>query len=234
MWKSIKAFYDSKEWELFRKQYILSHSKEKGVICSRCGEPIATSKHIILHHTPIELSLENVNDYNVSLNKDNVRIDCFDCHNKDHERFGHGNSYFKKRHNGIYIVYGPPLSGKTTFVLNSINPGDLVVDMDRLYEAVSFQPIYCKPDNLKFNVLALRNMLIDNIKTRFGMFNAAYIIGGYPKLFDRERLAKTIGAELVFIEATKEKCMKRLESCKDRNVAEWREYIERWFAEYTK
>jgi hypothetical protein len=110
--------------------------------------------------------------------------------------------------------------------------GDIVLDMDRLWEAITMQPEYIKPNNVRFNVFALRDNLLDQIKTRYGQWYDAYIIGGYPDANERERLVKTLGAELIYCEATEQECYdRRRESGKP---AEWDEYIKKWWADYRR
>lgn len=38
----------------------------------------------------------------------------------------------------VILVCGPPASGKTTFVRNHMVPGDIVVDLDAIMQAISF------------------------------------------------------------------------------------------------
>lgn len=220
----LKSFYNSEKWQKFRMAII----SERGPICETCGKVIADPKDIELDHYPIELTPENVNDVNISLNPDNVKIRCHDCHNKRHNRFGH------KPEKAVYIVYGPPMSGKTTYVKKNMQRGDIVVDMDRLYAAVSMLPYYDKPDNLLSNVRGIYNLLLDNIKTRYGRWNNAWIIGGYADKYKRERLANDLGAELIFCDVSKEECIRRLELDEDRRLRknEWVEYINKWFEQY--
>ncbi|MBH1941645.1 HNH endonuclease [Mobilitalea sibirica] len=231
----LHTFYNSDEWLIFREQYILEHIKiNKGVICSKCGKHIINRGDIQLHHTPIELTEDNYKDVNISMNKDNIELICRSCHNKEHGRFCGGGH--KRREKAVYIIYGPPMSGKTTYVYENMEPGDLIVDMDRLYHAVSLRPMYDKPDNLKYNVFSIRNHIIDNIKTRYGGFRTAWIIGGYPEKFTREKLAEDIGAELIYVETSKELCIERLECCNDYRAEhkdEWVQYIEKWFEDYS-
>ena len=87
--------------------------------------------------------------------------------------------------------------------------GDIVLDIDALWQAITFQDEYVKPNNCRFNVFKLRDELLDQIKTRYGKWNDAYIIGGYPDKYERERLAQSIGAELIYCESTKEECIAR-------------------------
>lgn len=227
MWNSTKAFYDSKEWKVFRENLIIDRTNSYGLSCSKCNKNILKEK-IILHHKQ-ELTKENVNDYNISLNPDNIEMLCLDCHNKEHSRFGY------KKSKGVYIVYGPPFSGKTSYVLDNKTDLDLVIDLDRIYEAITMLERYNKPSALRFNVFDIRDTLIDNILTKRGNFESAWIIGGYPNKVERERLAKKLGAELIYIDTTKEECLSRLKLCNDyRKVKEkeWSKYIEEWFDMY--
>jgi len=220
----LKSFYASDEWINFRLLLI----NERGNKCEKCGRTIAKSIEIIGHHT-IELTPENVCDYNISLNPKNVILVCFDCHNQIHHRFGH------KPTKDVCIVYGPPLAGKKTFIRQQISRGDLVVDIDQLYTAVSMLPYYDKPDNLLVNVRGIHNQLLDNIKTRYGKWNNAWIIGGYADRYKREKLAADLGAELIFCYVSQDECLRRLELDEDRRYRqdEWAGYIHKWFEEYT-
>lgn len=227
MWKNTKAFYDSWQWKDFRRDLIIERTTEDGLRCEKCNKQIL-NETIILHHI-VELTNENVNDYNISLNPEVIEISCLDCHNKEHNRFG----YKKKR--GIYIVYGPPFSGKTSYVLNNKSNLDLVIDLDRIYEAITMLERYNKPSALRFNVFDIRDTLIDNILTRRGNFESAWIIGGYANKVERERLAKKLGAELIYIDTTKEECLNRLKVCEDfrkEKEKEWEKYILEWFENY--
>lgn len=219
----LHSFYTSKRWRDFRKVII----SERKPICETCGKLISNPLDCEIDHYPIELTVDNVHDVTISLNPDNVRVSCHDCHDKRHNRFG-------KISRGVHIIYGPPLAGKKTYVLANMMRGDIVVDMDRLYAAVSLMDIYDKPDSLKRNVFALRDTLIDNIKTRTGKWQSAWIIGGYPEKYRREQLADELGAELIYIEASREECIERLaadEHRKERYI-EWEGYIDRWFEQY--
>jgi len=219
----LHTFYGSTVYRNFRLAIIA----ERGPRCEECGEIVANTRELHLHHM-IELTPDNVHDYTISLNPQLVKLVCHRCHNKIHGRFG------ARRERGVYLVYGPPLAGKQEFVAGQKTRGDLVVCMDRLYEAVSMQPVYDKPDNLFSNVIDIYNQLLDHIRTRRGKWINAWIIGGYPDKFKRERTADELGAELIFIEASREECLSRLESDPQLRPmqTEWRGYIEKWFEQY--
>lgn len=223
----LQSFYASKEYRNFRMALILKRAVNGIVICEDCGQPITKSSDIHLDHK-VELTPENVHDKNISLNPALAKLIHKGCHDKRHHRFGYNPP--KK----VYLVYGPPMSGKTTFVLENMERGDLVVDMNTLYRAVSMRPYYDKPNNLLSNIIGLRQLLIDNVKTRYGKWYNAWIVGGYADKFKRERLSDDIGAELVYIKATKEECFARLATDKDRKYRqeEWKKYIDEWFEKY--
>lgn len=225
----LQTFYASDEWRNFRLYLINERSKEHGVvICEDCGKPIYKPIEIHADHQ-IELTPENVHDKNISLNPKLIKLIHKICHDKRHYRFGY------KPPKKVYLVYGPPMAGKKTFVTENMERGDLVVDMDKLFEAVSMLPRYDKPNNLLSNVIGVRELLIDNLKTRYGKWYNAWVIGGYADKFKRERLAEELGAELVYIQATKEECYARLDIDKERQyrIAEWRKYIDEWFEKYS-
>lgn len=226
----LQNFYASKEWITFRIGLIVERSVDGVCRCEKCGKDMPKSIEIHAHHDPIELTPENVKDKNISLNPDNVKLICRDCHDKEHYRFGY------KPKKKVYIVYGPPLAGKKTLVRDQAKRGDIVIDIDRLYEAVSYLPSYDKPDNLLSNVMQIHNTLIDNIKTRYGKWNNAWIIGGYEDKYKRDRLAEELGAELIYCEATKEECIDRLNIDVDRQYRkdEWIKYINKWFERYSE
>lgn len=224
----LQTFYASDEYRTFRMVLINQRANNGVVICEDCGKPITKASEIHLDHQ-VELTPENVHDKNISLNPALAKLIHKTCHNKRHYRFGY------KPPKKVYLVYGPPMAGKKTFVTENMERGDIVVDMDRLFSAVSMLPYFDKPDNLLNNVIGLRTLLLDNIKTRYGKWFNAWIIGGYADKFKRERLADELGAELVYIEATKDECYARLNVDKDRQyrVAEWQKYIDEWFEKYS-
>lgn len=223
MWYSLESFYRSKEWIDFRKITIAQRLSEDGeTICEHCGKPIYNKYDIILHHIK-ELTLDNVNDYNICLNPDNIKIVHHSCHNDIHNRFG---TY--TRH--IYLIYGSPLSGKTSYVDSIATKDDLVLDIDKIQECITGGRLYERGNRCTENVFGIRNALLDMIKYRQGKWINAYVIGTYPYVGERERVARELGAEVILIDATKEECLERLEVCQDgRDKVAWKKYIEDWF-----
>ena len=223
MWNNTSEFYRSRDWETFRPVVIAERLTEDGfTVCEYCGKPIFKEYDLILHHIE-PLTNENVNDVSVSLNPENIQIVHHKCHNKIHERFG----TIPTRH--VYIVYGAPCSGKSSFVSEVAGRHDLIVDMDSIFECISNNDRYDKPDSLKAVAFGVRDSLLDSIRVRRGKWTNAFIVGGYPMQSERARLMDIYGAEEIFIDAEKNDCFIR---ANDRPV-EWREYIETWFERFT-
>lgn len=202
----------------------LERLHEGQLYCEYCGKPMVRAYDIIGHHV-IELTEENYADANISLNPDNIKLVHHKCHNIIHNKL----SYSSRQ---VYIVYGSPLSGKTTYVNEVAESGDLIIDLDSIWQCVSGQPRYVKPNRLKSVVFSVRDNLLESVKYRRGKWLNAYIIGGYPLANERERLASTLGARLIYIDSSKEECIKRLSQCQDRDISEWTKYIDTWWLQY--
>lgn len=67
-----KKFYKSTAWQKCRESYI---SKAFG-LCEHCGGPGYIVDHIV------EITPDNINDPDVTLNHDNLQFLCTPCHNK--------------------------------------------------------------------------------------------------------------------------------------------------------
>lgn len=227
-----QKFYRSNVWENFTKQLRLERAKDDGsLICEHCGKPIVRKYDCIAHHK-IELTEDNVDDVSVALNPDNIMLIHFRCHNEIHERFGFGPGWRgSKRPQEVYIVYGSPCSGKSTWVAEVAESKDIVLDIDRLWAAVRAESCgqYDKPDQLKTNVFALRDAMLDMIRVRQGRWQRAYIIGGYPLEGERERLADLVGADkVIYIDTPKEVCLARAQFKGEK----WIEFVENWWEKY--
>lgn len=232
MFNSLSQFYNSDEWRKFRAGLIHERTnKTDGVLYDEHdGKPLLKAYDIVLHHKK-PLTMVNVNDFTVSLNPENIMIVSQRSHNEIHGRFG----YCAQRK--VYYVYGAPCSGKTTFVNNIKGNSDLVVDMDNIWQCITGGNRYEKPNALKSNAFMLRDCLYESIKTRAGKWERAYIITGGAVKGIREREIEAFGAEPIFIDTSKEECLKRLfndEKRTQEQKKEWETFINEWFSSYTE
>ena len=225
--RTLADFYRSKEWKEFRLFIIAQRTRADGFVYDELtGKPIVKAYDIILHHK-IELTLDNVNDTNITLNPDNILVVSFRTHNEIHNRFGSWT-----RH--TYLVYGCPLAGKSSYVKERAGIHDLIIDVDKIYACISNNPMYIKSGRLYDCMSAVKQALFDCIKYKRGKYINAWIIGGYPFKGERERLAAEYGAEEIFIDCTKEEALARLATVQDgRDIKEWESYINTWFDRYS-
>lgn len=93
--KIVANFYKSKAWEKTREAYI----KFKYGVCERCG-----SAGVIVHHKKY-ITIDNINDCNITLNFDNLELLCRKCHNQEHMK---SSLPYEFDENGDLIV--PPVS----------------------------------------------------------------------------------------------------------------------------
>ena len=223
---SLYNFYRSKEWtnllQVLRNERIDSQGN---ILCEECGKPIVRAYDCIGHHIT-HLTEENYTDANISLNPDNIALVHHRCHNRIHSKL----SYSQRQ---VYVVYGSPLSGKSSYVAEAMSEGDLIIDLDNIWQCVSGCERYTKPQRLNAIVFSVRDNLLESVRYRRGKWLNAYIIGGYPFTAERERLAESLGARLVYIDTPKDECINRLSACEDRDREQWLKYIEDWWLQYS-
>ena len=228
MFTSLSHFYCSEEWRQLRALLIAERTnKEDGILyCQHSGKPLLNSFDIVAHHIK-PLTLQNVNDYSISLNPDNILLVSQRAHNEIHARFG----YCAQRK--VYIVHGAPCSGKTSFVDSIKGNSDLIVDIDNLWEAVTGKR-YFKPAAVKAGVFAMRDALLDTVKTRAGNWERCFIIMGLPFKAERERMRDVYGAEFIHIDTDRETCLQRLQADDSRReyASDWQKYIDDYFTKY--
>lgn len=223
----LQKFYKSRKWGSFVQCLRDERTDPDGILrCAKCGQPIIKAYDCIGHHIE-ELTDENVDDANISLNPDNVDLVHFRCHNEIHKRFGFQGCQSQK----VYLVYGAPCSGKNTWVRSISEKDDLIVDIDRLWASVRSDICgeYDKPNALKPIVFGIRDALMDAVRVRQGRWSNAYIIGGYPLIGERERLCEQLGVDKeIFIDESREVCLARAKL----KSKEWSQYVDDWFDKY--
>lgn len=243
-YRSTYEFYRSDDWSNCKAQVLQSRIKSDGVIyCEHCGLPILKGFNnrannnagaIVFHHK-IYLNNLNVNDASISINPANIQIVHWRCHNEIHQRFGFSgsNNIPEKK---VYLITGASCSGKTSWVKERIQEGDIVVDIDDIWQMVSGQARYNKPNAVKPIVFRIRDELKGLIQRGTGTWRNAYIIESLPSKQDREREAdkyKAFNVEIITLDTTKEECLQRLHNNPDgRNIKDYEKYIEEYFTRY--
>lgn len=236
-------FYNGQDWANCKAQVTQERLKSGALYCEHCGKIILKSfnpnaknnKGAVVYHHKIYLTNQNVNDASISINPANIAILHWQCHNEVHGRFNGAAVAVERK---VYLVTGAPLSGKTTFVRERMQEGDLVFDIDDLWQMLSGQERYIKPNTLKTMVFNLRLAVKEQIAKGAGGWRNAYIIESLPLATDRKREAeryKAHNTEIITMEASREECLNRLYTMPNgRDIKSYEEYINNYFDDYTQ
>jgi predicted kinase len=191
-------------------------------LCRACGGAGGTVDHI----KPIE---SGGDPWQMS----NLQTMCFDCHQSKRGREAHGLTE-KKR---VTLVCGPPGAGKTSYVRDRMRPmSDMVLDLDRLYEALSGLGKYSKPDSLLPYVKTAYDAVVSQLSNGVGDLRHAWVISCAPSRTLRERLTASLRAEVVILDTPYDVCMRRISKDPSRSAQAplWEALVEKWWKQYEK
>lgn len=126
----------------------------------------------------------------------------------------------------VYLIYGSPCSGKSTYVREHFQPGDIVCDVDRLYAALCFNEEHQEELYAQEAAKELHKRLSEIIHDRNGRWKNAYVVS---LANTKEKLSKEIekynADEAIYIDTPFEVCIER---AKERPFYfQW--LIEEWF-----
>lgn len=245
-YESTAQFYRGEDWANCKAQVLHERTRADGSLyCEHCGRLILKGFNpqannnagaVVFHHKTF-LNNYNVNDAAVAINPANIAVLHWACHNEVHERFGHsgGNNIPEKK---VYLVTGAPLSGKTTFARERLAPSDIILDIDDIWQTISGQPRYIKPNAVKPLVFAVRDEIKGLIGRGAGTWRNAFIIESLPVKMDRQREAdryKAHNVEVITMQTTQEECVARLHGNPNgRDVKAYEQYIDEYFRRYSE
>ena len=236
-------FYNGNDWANCKAQVAQERLKGDALYCEHCGEVIVKSfnpnannnKGAIVFHHKKHLTNQNVNDASIAINPANIAVLHWQCHNIVHNRFN-GTAVAVERK--VYLITGAPLSGKTTFAKEHMQEGDILLDIDDIWQTLSGQARYIKPNAIKAIVFNMRLALKEQIARGAGTWRNAYIIESLPLATDRKREAeryKAHNCEIITMEASREECLNRLYAMPNgRDIKAYEEYINNYFDDYTQ
>lgn len=137
----------------------------------------------------------------------------------------------RKRNTRVFLVIGPSGSGKSTYVREHAQRGDLILDFDLLFAAISNLPIYDKPPQLTGFVLAARTAIIHEI----GLIDHiphAWIIRNKITRQEVQQMREQLGAEVIELRESPEECKRRIDADPQRPAEQrkqWHQRIDEWW-----
>lgn len=128
------------------------------------------------------------------------------------------------------LVVGPPCGGKTTYVRQHMQTGDLVIDLDAIGRALSFTDAeHGYPAALVPFACHARDAVLDRLATRFDRPRHTYIVDCAASIHRRNAIASRFAARVVLLDPGRDVCLARAADRSDPEVT--RTLIERWYWE---
>ena len=111
----------------------------------------------------------------------------------------------------VYIVDGPPGSGKTTYVQKQKQPGDIVMDLDLIASALQGDTIAHPDYNPVMEVvLSVREAIYNAIEARQGKWKNAYIIISTPDKRVVNELANRLNGKVISLDVDETICLEQI------------------------
>ena len=164
--------------------------------------------------------------------EENLQALCATCHNDKTAREVRGR--LQKTTVPTTIVAGPPGSGKSTYVAERFQPGDLLLDVGALLVALSGLPIYDQRRTalLPFALEARHVILLRLART--SAVRRAWVVTSESNARALRRMADDLGATLIVLAVDAAECVRRIEA-DERHVvsgADWGVIVARWWDEW--
>jgi len=131
-----------------------------------------------------------------------------------------------------YLICGPPGAGKTTYALTHMSPGDVIIDWDLLFVAISGQPLHHNEASLNEWVGDLRDYLIEMTGYGYPGVRNFWVTLCAPRKETRDYWRDN-GAKVILLKERISTCLARLAKDPTRHDwQKWRPDVERWWKEF--
>ena len=207
-------------------------------VCEGCG---ATGKRLIADH------IKELQDGGALLDLRNGQALCGSCHTRktasERAKRAHGADVPASNHPDwlrpsvipLYIVCGPPASGKTTFVRERARARDLVIDLDDIAARLSGQPAHEWDKSWLNEAVRERNNLLGKLsRSEAWRWSAAWLIVGEPRAKRRQWWTDALMPCRVYVlETPDETCCQRI-TARGGDTAGQSAAVYRWWADYER
>jgi len=192
-------FYKSGEWRLLRKRFI-----HKNPLCAKCLDNGESTPADVVDH------IEEIKDnFERRLDESNLMSLCHACHNEKTAIVRASRQCeYKPMNKKVTIVTGSAGSGKSTYVKKNIQAGDLILDIDDIWMALTGLDMYEKPAHLVDIVVAVRNEICRVLERKLMSESVrAWIITTAKNV---DELKRMFNADVVTMNVSKEECIERI------------------------
>lgn len=132
----------------------------------------------------------------------------------------------------VTVICGPPGSGKTSYVNKHRSFGDLIVDVDALFKALTFENTR---DHLAMHlpfVLAARDAVLSRLLEAHRV-PRVWIIECGASPARRNQLRDKFSAKVIVLEVAEKECIRRIEQDLERDAKEqFPALVKQWWNEY--
>lgn len=127
----------------------------------------------------------------------------------------------------VYLIYGAPLSGKSTYVKQRLKHNDVVFDYDDIMRTITGLPYQTNNKRVQPIVLGLRSLIIEHIKTNPTIDNVYIITTFIGKSL--EQSLNGLNLNKIRMDTTYMECIERLQESNRADKEDVRFTIVDWF-----
>lgn len=124
----------------------------------------------------------------------------------------------------LTVVTGPPCSGKSTYAWSRAQPGDIVIDFDRIAQAIGSGSPHDHPDHVRWVAIAMRRAGINSAIIQHQKGATVWVVQTRIPDRDLERYRRA-GAEVVTLDVDRAELHRRASA---ERPARWHQLIDDW------
>lgn len=129
----------------------------------------------------------------------------------------------------IYLIAGPPGSGKNKYVDDRMSAGDIIIDFDILYQALTGSDDHAGEYALFDRVNDCRHYLISTSRN-YPEVRHTWIIICAPTAHDIA-LVESMDGQLIYLDVLKRVCLRRC-IARGGDPVQWSDILDKWFTDH--
>lgn len=210
-------FYQQAAWRNCRNTFLALPENQFCKPCERKGK--LTKATIADHIIPKEQYQGSPYDF------ENLQGICAPCHGYKSQQEANAIPFHKKE---IHIVWGPPCSGKSSYVKERRINGQIIIDIDLLHSALTDLPIHERDPEIVGVSISLRDYLIEYIQQP-NKIKGAWLMTTSTDQTEVYSLTALLEAKLHKINRSKAQCLRFLYASGRNKRKEYEPVIDKFF-----